>query len=141
MLYVGASLTACLWEYFGDAVFQGQRVIAATRWNGCGLSQVVVPQLKVCAVSLESTREVMGVDRASLAAADLTIPQAWGLAVQNHPAGFEALRYSSRFLDQSCLALFDRAGLADRLEVKSLGALNDLDTAVDWLDARRAALV
>ena len=52
------------------------------------LSQIVVPELKVCAVSLERTRDAMGVDKASLLAADLTIPQAWGLAVQGHPGGF-----------------------------------------------------
>ena len=36
----------------------------------------------------------MRVDKASLLAADLTIPQTWGLAVQGHPAGFMAIKYS-----------------------------------------------
>lgn len=83
----------------------------------------------------------MSVDKASLLAADLTIPQAWGLAVQGHPAGFEAIKYSSRFLDQPCLALFDRGGLQSKLQVKMLGTLCNLDVAVDWLDDRKAALV
>jgi len=61
---------------------------------------MVIPQLKVCAVSLEPTRDAMGVDKASLLATDLSIPQAWGLAVQQHPAAFDALKYSSRFIDQ-----------------------------------------
>jgi hypothetical protein len=82
----------------------------------------------------------MSVDKASILAADLTIPQAWGLAVQRHPAGFEAIKYTSRFLDQPCLALFDRGGLQSKLRVKALGALNKLDAAVDWLDERKAAL-
>lgn len=55
--------------------------------------------------------------KASLLATDLSIPQAWGLAVQQHPAAFDALKYSSRFIDQSCLALFDRGGMAARLQV------------------------
>jgi len=83
----------------------------------------------------------MNVDRASLMAADLSIPQEWGLAVQNHPAAFEAIKYSSRFLDQPCLGLFDRGGLRSKLRVKMLGPLPSLDAAVDWLDERRAVLV
>ena len=141
VLYVGASMQTCLWEYFGDAVFQGQRVISAARWAGCCLSQIVAPELKVCAATLERTRDAMSVDKASLLAADLGVPQAWSRAVQEHPAGFEALKYSSRFLDQPCLALFDRDGLPARLQAKTLGTLSELDPAVDWLEERKAALV
>jgi hypothetical protein len=141
LLYVGASIPTCLWEYFGDDVFHGQRVISAAKWNGCCLSQIVVPELKVCAVSLERTREAMGVDKASLMEADLNIPQAWGLAVQEHPAAFEALKYSSRFLDQPCLALFGRGNLPVRIQAKALGPLNNLEAAVAWLEERKAALV
>jgi hypothetical protein len=82
----------------------------------------------------------MSVDKASLLAADLTIPQP-GPGVQGHPAGFEAIKYSSRFLDQPCLTLFDRGGLQAKLRSKSLGPLSSLDAAVDWLDERKAALV
>jgi len=141
LLYVGSTLQTCLWEYFGDDVFHGQRVISAAKWGGCCLSQILVPELKVCAVNLERTRDAMSVDRASLMAADLDIPQAWALAVQEHHAAFEAIKYSSRFLDQPCLALFDRDGLSAKLQATSLGALTDLEAAVDWLDERKAALV
>jgi hypothetical protein len=141
LLYVGASIATCLGEYFGDDVLQGQRVISAAKWNGCSLSRIVVPQLNVCAVSLERTRDAMGMDKASLLAIDLSAPQAWGLAVQQHPAAFEAIKFSSRFVDLPCLALFDRGGMPTRLQVKLLGALSGLDSAVDWLDERRVALV
>jgi len=141
LLYVGLTIQTCLWEAFGDDLFQGTRVISAAKWNGRCLSQIVVPELKVCAVSLERTRDAMSVDKPSLLAADLTIPQAWGLAVQEHPAGFEAIKFASRFLDQPCLALFDRGGLQSRLQAKVLGPLSSLDAAVDWLDERNAALV
>jgi len=80
----------------------------------------------------------MSVDKASLLAADLSLPQAWGLAIQRHPAGFEAIKYSSRFVDQPCLALFDRGGLQAKLRAKPLGVLTTLDAAVDWLDERKA---
>ncbi|MBM3882245.1 MAG: RES domain-containing protein [Verrucomicrobia bacterium] len=141
LLYVGASIQTCLWECFGDDVFQGQRAISAAKWAARCVSQIAVPELRVCAVNLERTRGAMGVEKASLMAADLSIPQAWGLAVQEHPAAFEAIKYSSRFLDQPCLVLFDRGGLPARLQVKPMGSLSDLDAAVDWLDERKAALV
>ncbi len=141
LLYVGLTIQTCLWEVFGDDIFQGSRAISAAKWNGRCLSQIVVPELKVCAVSLERTRDVMGIDKASLLAADLTVSQAWGLAVQEHPASFEAIKYASRFLDQPCLALFDRGGLPSKLQVKALGTLTSNDAAVDWLEERKAALV
>ena len=141
LLYLGATIQTCLWEYFGDDVFQGKRAIPAGKWRGCELSQILVPELQVCAANLERTRDAMSMDKASLLAADLTVPQAWGLAVQKHPANFEALKYSSRFLDQPCLALFDRGALQTKLRVKSLGTLSSLEAAVDWLDERKAALV
>lgn len=142
MLYLGASLSVCLWEYFGDDVFCGRHVISATKWNGCSISQIGVPQLKkICAVGLEPTRNAMGVDKASLMAADLQIPQQWGLAVQQHPAAFEGIKYSSRFMDQACLALFERGGMAAKLHTTLLGKLQDLDGAVNWLDEHHIALV
>lgn len=141
LLYVGATIQTCLWEYFGDDVFQGKRAIPGGKWRGCCLSQIVVPELKACALNLQRTRDAISVDKASLMAADLSVPQAWCLAVQGHPAGFEALKYSSRLLDQPCLALFDRGGLQAKLRVKALGVLTNLDAAVDWLDERKADLV
>jgi hypothetical protein len=141
LLYLGASIGVCLWEYFGDDVFRGRRAISAAKWNGSRLSRIVTPPLKVCAVSQEATREAMGVDKASLLATDLGVPQAWGLAVQRHPSGFEGIKYWSRFVEQPCLALFERGGMAARLEETLLGPLNDLDGAAEWLDERKAALV
>jgi hypothetical protein len=141
LLHVGANLSACLWEYFGDDIFGGRHVISAAKWNGCSISRIGIPQLKVCAVSQEPTRNAMGVDKASLMASDLSIPQDWGLAVQQHPAAFEGIKYTSRFIDLPCLALFDRGGMADKLQETLLGELNTLDAAVDWLDEREVALV
>ena len=83
----------------------------------------------------------MSVDKASLLATNLEIPQLWALAIQKHPAAFQAIKYTSRFLDQPCLALFDRDDLKTRLQIKPLGPLNNLDAAIDWLDDRNAALV
>jgi hypothetical protein len=141
LLYLGPGPSACLWEYFGDDVFGGRHVIPASKWNACSLSQIKVPPLSACAVTLEPTRNALVVDKASLLAADLSVPQAWGLALQRHPAAFDAIKYSSRFIDQPCLALFDRGGMAARLQVTPLGPLNNLDVAVDWLDDHQVSLV
>lgn len=141
ILYVGSTIQTCLWEIFGDDVFLNKRTIAKSRWEGRGLSEVTLPGLKVCALSTEKTRSAMGVEKGSLLAADLDVPQAWGLAVQQHTTGFEAIKYTSRFVDQPCLALFGSPGLASRLGEQKIGALSDLDAAVDWLHAENAALV
>jgi hypothetical protein len=141
LLYAAPNVQTCLWEVFGDDVFQNDCTIAIGRWTGRCVSQITVPELKVCAVSTERTREAMAVDKSSLLDDDLSVPQEWGLALQKHPAGFEAIKYTSRFADQPCLALFDRDGLKSRLKVKLLGELENLDAAVDWLHERNAALV
>ena len=141
MLYAGTNVSVCLWEYFGDDVFGGRHVISLAKWAACSLSQIQIPQLKVCAVNLEGTRNAMGVDKASLLASDLSVPQEWGLAMQQHPSNFEGIKYTSRFVDLPCVALFERGGMAGRLQEKLFGELNQLDEAVDWLEAHKVALV
>jgi hypothetical protein len=51
------------------------------------------------------------------------------------------MKYSSRFIDQPCLARFDRGDMAPRLHATLLGELNDRDGAVDLLDQYEVALV
>lgn len=122
-------------------MLQGTHTIAASKWTERCISQITVPELKVCAISTEKTRDAMGVEKGSLLAVDFAITQEWGLAIQQHLAGFQAVKYTSRFVDQPCLALFDRGGLKSKLKVKLLGDLENLDDAVDWLHERKAALV
>jgi len=141
LLYVGPNIQTCLREVFGDDVLQGTNTIAASKWTGRCVSQITLPELKVCAISTEKTRDAMGVEKGSLLAADFAITQEWGLAVQQHPAGFQAIKFTSRFVDQPCLALFDRGDLKSQLKVKLLGDLENLDDAVDWLHERKAAPV
>jgi hypothetical protein len=141
LLYVGASLSTCLWEYFGDDIFRRRQVISKVKWDGCSLSRIEVPQLRVCSMGDGRTREVMRVDVSAVYDADLQMPQSWSLAIQRHPSGFEAIQYLSRFSDEPCLAVFDRSGIHDRLKEIPMGSLNELDEAVQWLTERGAALV
>jgi len=141
LLYVGPSLSTCLWEYFGDDVFRGRQVLSKVKWDGCSLSRIEVPQLRVCSMTDGRTREAMRVDASAVHDADLQVPQSWSLAIQRHRSGFEAIQYLSRFSDEPCLAMFDRSGIRDRLKETPMGSLNELDEAVQWLTERGAALV
>jgi hypothetical protein len=59
LLYVGATIQTCLWEVFGDDIFQGKRTISEGKWRGSCVSQITVPEVGVCAVTLERTRDAM----------------------------------------------------------------------------------
>src|SRR2546425_11082383 len=48
LLYVGATIQTCLWEYFGDDVFQGKRAISSGKWRGGWFRQKLVPGLEMC---------------------------------------------------------------------------------------------
>ena len=72
---------------------------------------------------------------------ELDVPQAWGLAIQNHPDAVDGLRYFSRFTGNPCIALFERPDLASRLRETPVSLLAELDTADDFLDANSIALV
>jgi hypothetical protein len=141
VLYLGGTMQTCLWEVFGDDVFQRRRTIALTRWEGRSVSRITVPAVRTCAISATRTRSAMAVDKGSLLSADLEIPQAWRLAIQRHPANFEAIQFTSRFVDQPCLAVFGTTGMNARLKTRLLGDLINLDEAVEWLQAQKMALV
>lgn len=141
VLYLGSSVSTCLWEVFGDDVFQNERAIALSRWGCYSLSAIKVPKVNLCALDTEQTRSAAGVDKGSLLAANLHIPQAWGLAIQKHPAGFQGIQYTSRFSDHTCLALFELPEIVRGLKSKSLGPVGNHKTAIDWLDHQKVVLV
>src|ERR1051326_436402 len=59
LLYVGGTIQTCLWEYFGDDVFKGNRVISAGKWQEGSISQITAPGGKGWAVNRERTREAL----------------------------------------------------------------------------------
>ncbi len=141
ILYLATNIQTALWEVFGDDVFRGERVIAASRWNSFQISRIETPQLNLCELSAEKTRSVMGVDKSSLLASDLAVPQSWGLAIQNHPAGFDGIKYTSRFIDRPCLALFEKPSVVEMVFESRIGDMNEIGPAIDWLGRQRVALV
>lgn len=139
MLYVGIDADTCLWERFGDLVFDGGRVVSKAIWNSTSISTIDIPHLHLCDLATTSTRGAMEVDLSALMHNDISIPQQWGLAIQQHPANVPAIKFKSRFTDKACLAIFERAGLP--LKERSLGPLSSFSPALDWLAKNKVSLV
>jgi hypothetical protein len=83
----------------------------------------------------------LAVDLTALMNDDLAVPQAWGLAIQNHPAQVPAIKFKSRFTGTACLALFDRGSLPTHLKETRLGPLRTHPPALDWLQRNDVLLV
>ena len=84
--------------------------------------------------------KIVKLDLSALVHNDLAIPQEWGLAIQQHPANFQGIKFKSRFNDKVCLALFQRDGIETRLKGNLIDKLPNNDTAVDWLDKHKINL-
>ena len=102
--------------------------------------EATVP-LVLCDLTLLSVRRSLGLDLSALKHTELGVPHAWGLAIQNHPDAVDGVRYSSRFTGNPCTVLFERPGLAAQLREIPVSLLAELDTADDFLDANRIALI
>jgi hypothetical protein len=141
LLYLGENFDTCVWERFGDAILDPYG-IGREVWNECRLTRIAfVEPLKICDLTDLATRRTLGVDLSALNHTNLAIPQAWGLAIQTHPAQPDGLRYLSRFTDQPCFALFERPGISAKLATEPLELLPDLDEDDAFLDTHRIALV
>jgi hypothetical protein len=141
VLYLGEELTTCLWERFGDDILNVDARVSESLWRTRELSRVQVPELRLCDLTDELTRSRAKVDVSALVHTALSAPKAWGLAIQQHPASFDGLRYRSRFDNQPCVALFDRGPLAANLREIPVVDLPSSVEAEDFLDQHRIALV
>lgn len=139
-LYLGSDIDTCLFERFGDTAYNGKKVIPLSLWKNHSLSRLQVPELKVCDLTHAPTLSALAVDLSSLMHPDLSLSHAWGLAIQKHPANFDAIKFKSRFNGQSCLALFGRNGIESRIREIALGELSDNSAAVDWLARHQISL-
>ena len=140
LLYLGEDLETCLWECFGDEILS-HSAIAKVDW-GKRLSIIAsTTQLRICDLTILSVRRTLALDLSAMKHTELDVPQAWGLAIQNHPDAVDGVRYSSRFTGNPCTVLFERPGLAAQLRETPVSLLAELDTADDFLDANSIALV
>jgi hypothetical protein len=137
-LYLAKDVATCLWERFGDRLFDDQRKLPRSLWESMVISHVDIPPLKVCDLARISTRSELNVDLSSILHIDLSVPQLWGKAIQEHPDDVRGSRYLSRFTDRPCLVLFEKPGVV--LNEKCLGPLTDLTAAAKFLDQHKVAL-
>ena len=141
LLYLAGTVNTCIWERFGDDILNPGSPVPRSVWIQRQLSTIRVSKVQVCDLTDENVRAQVGVDLSALHHTDLSVPQAWGLAVQEHPNAFEGLLYPSRLDGQRCLALFDRPGLRDGLVVLSTVDLVASDEANAFLLEKQIALI
>lgn len=140
LLYLGEDLETCLWECFGDEILN-HSTIAKVDWHKqlSTITWITAPIL--CDLTALPVRRTLGLDLSAMKHTELDVPQAWSLAIQNHPNAVDGLRYFSRFTGKPCCVLFERPGLAAQLQETPVSLLAELDTADDFLDANSIALV
>src|SRR5205823_14949915 len=105
---------------------------------------LVVVRVPVHNVSVLADAEFLSaitVDMSAFASNDFVVTHSWALAIQRHPAGFQAIKYVSLFIRHPCLALFDRDNLKARLKATRVGNLAQLDVTTDWLARYKVSLV
>lgn len=139
-LYLAVDLDTCLFERFGDTAYNQRKTIAKSLWKAHKGSTIRLPELRVCDLTSEKTLSALMVDLSALMHTDLDAPQAWGLAIQQHSACFQAIKYRSRFNGKVCLALFQRDGIENLLTESPLDLLSKSGTAADWLDKHKMSL-
>ena len=141
LLYVGPDLKTCLWERFGDHIYDHGYTIPRAQWDDAVISCIDVPPLRLCDLSRAPTRSALTVDLTALMNDDITVPQEWGLQIQKHPSEVPAIKFRSRFTNVACLAIFDRGTTKAQLKERLIGPLNQSDPSLDWLTQNEVTLL
>jgi hypothetical protein len=142
LLYSGEDLETCLWECFGEEILNPVAMISRAIWDSRKLSKIISrASFKICDLTQLSTRRFLGLDLSALKHTELDVPQAWGLAIQNHPDAADGLRYLSRFTGRPCLVLFERPGISAKLKEIPLALLPNLDETEKFLEANSIVIV
>src|SRR5579883_1198006 len=137
LLYLAVDTDTCSLECFGDKAFERKQTIPQSLWMAHRITCVHLPALQICDLTDSRTLNALKLDLSALMNNDLTAPQAWGLALQRHPARFQGIRFKSRFNGKDCLAVFKRDGIEARLRETPLDPLPENDAALDWLDTHK----
>ena len=141
ILYVAIDPETCLFERFGDTLYDTKHHLPQTLWDSTAISTVEAPPFHLCDLSTTTTRTTLTVDLTALMNADLAVPQQWGLEIQNHPSQVPAIKYRSRFTNKACLAIFDRPGIGSQLKASAMGPVNQFGEALDWLTKHQVTLI
>jgi hypothetical protein len=142
LMYLAEDLETCLWECFGDAILDPGARIPHLKWSHSQTSEIGLKQpLAVCDLSDLATRRQLGLDLSALNHPDLSVPQAWGLAIQKHPASAGGFFFPSRFTGKRCLVLFDRPAVVMTLSSRRGKNLPEIVDAVEFIDRNRIKLI
>lgn len=142
LMYLAEDLESCLWECFGDSILDPGTALPHSIWMSRKLSEIkAITQLRICDLTETKTRSALKVDLSALKHTNLNIPQAWGLAIMNHPEVVDGFQFTSRFTNRRCTVLFGDARIASILKSKPLGNLIDLDEGAAFLEENEIALV
>ena len=142
LIYLADDLETCLWETFGDAILNPNSVISRSIWMSRQVSEIhTKAKLRLCDLTDLKTRTSLKLDLSALKHTDLTIPQAWGLAIVNHPEKMDGFHFTSRFTGKRCTVLLDRKRIASVLKTKPIAPLTDLKESGNFLEANEIALV
>jgi len=120
-------------------MYDGGLAVAFSLWQTHSVSAIHVPAILLCDLTNAKTLSALRVDLSALMHNDLKIPQLWGLAIQQHPANFQAIKFKSRFNGKMCLALFNRDNLAKRLKDSAIVSLLNSGDAADWLHKHKVS--
>ena len=134
-----------VWQFPGYSVLQELpevlAIFAEEDWAK-RMSQIASSApLRISDLTILLIRRLLGLDLSVLKHAELDVPQAWGLAIQNYPNAVDGLCYSSRCTGNPCTVFFKRPGFAAQFQETPVSLLAGLDTADDFLDANAIALV
>ena len=141
ILYVAIDPETCLLERFGDYLYDHARQLPQTIWASTLISRIDAPPFHLCDLSRTTTRSALTADLAALMSADLSVPQQWGLEIQNHPSRVPAIKFKSRFTGKACLAIFNLPGIRAQLKEAALGSVSAFNPALDWLTKHQVTLV
>jgi hypothetical protein len=142
LMYLAEDLETCLWECFGDAILDPGARIPHLKWSQSQTSEIRLNQpLPVCDLTDLDTRRQLGLDLSALNHSDLVVPQAWGLAIQTHPASVGGFYFPSRFTGKRCLVLFDRPPVAAALSSSPGNTLPEIIDAADFINRNQIKLV
>lgn len=139
-LYLGCDAGTCLFERFGDEMYDRELAVAFSLWRGHGITAIRLPAIHVCDLTSARTLSALRVDLSALMHYDLKTPQQWGLAIQRQPTNFQGIKFKSRFNGKVCLALFNRDNIAKRLKETSGRSLLESDVAAEWLHKYKVSL-
>jgi hypothetical protein len=121
-------------------MYDHKRAIAYSLWCAHSITVIKLPTMHICDLTNAKTLSALRADLSALMHNNLSAPQEWGLAIQQHPTNFQGIKFKSRFNGKACLALFNHDGIEKGLKETRTEPLANSEPAADWLDRYKVSL-